>query len=393
MTNLRNLLKISCATITLGACWYIYNKVTGKKILKDVTDGISEKHLSRPDITNYEENIPDKGDNIRVGSFNIASSYIDDLWDKTPKQIHHWKNRTNVVKKFLLKINLDILCVQELSVTQAKELNDFLQQYNYQSAFLCQTPSEIPAGEIVFNNDINKWDGKNTGTFLNGIFIDTKKYHFSKVNRFWLNENPEQQPSKFDKGGTDKGFGNMKSYRAVIWTEITDNNDNSLFIFNSHYPVSGGSKARFHCAKIEKEQIKKIAGNKFWISVGDRNLITQNTDDETYNPETVYNELVKNSYDFRDSSKHYGSATTWIGFSNDPYKNMIESNDFTDGKVLDIGVSNKISLNSFHLIGAYNPKNMGLLENLAPCEAQNEDRYFVSDHTLIGADFALDSLC
>jgi hypothetical protein len=128
------------------------------------------------------------------------------------------------------------------------------------------------------------------------IFI-SKAWKFVEANRFWLNEEPETVPQNTDRGTTDKGFGNMNTYRARLWTKIEEFNESesqqNLFVFNSHYPLSGDNKTRFECANLEMKKIKEITKGGNWVSTGDRNIIPTKNDDEFNNPEIVYNELVK----------------------------------------------------------------------------------------------------
>lgn len=81
------------------------------------------------------------------------------------------------------------------------------------------------------------------GTPLVGIFF-SKIYKLIDKGRFWLNEEPDSIPQNIDRGETDKGFGNINTYKAVLWVKIQTDNSKELFIFNSHYPFSGNNKTR-----------------------------------------------------------------------------------------------------------------------------------------------------
>ena len=288
---------------------------------------------------------------------------------------------------FLSSEDPDIICLQELSPNQAMELNTYLSDEGYKSIFLSQTPSAVSTGAIVYGEQVSEWCGKFIGTPLVGTFI-SKLYKFIDVGRFWLNETPESIPQNTDRGETDKGFGNINTYRAVLWTKIQLENNDILFVFNSHYPLSSNNKTRLECAKLERSKIKEITQGNNWVSAGDRNIIPSEDDNGSYNPAVVYQELVKDCHDIRDATTHYGINTTLLGFSYDKHKNPIKSGKFKNNSILDIIVSNLVPNCSFYHPGAFNPitKELIALTNGLD-EQQNEERYFASDHALIGADF------
>ena len=97
-------------------------------------------------------------ESLRVVSYNIAGDYMDHR-DKTPDQHHTWPFRREYVNKALESYSPDIICLQELSPTQAKELAEHFKDYN--ARFLCQATSNIAIGESV-----GGLIGKITGTFV-----------------------------------------------------------------------------------------------------------------------------------------------------------------------------------------------------------------------------------
>ncbi len=369
-----------------------FKEVEGEVLAsKEVVKGEAISVLRKP-ITNLE-NIPGKDlGQVRLVSYNITVDFFDKK-DTTEDKHHHWKYREPFVKKLLADLYPDVMCLQEVSPDQAIELDAYFGNKGYKSAFLSQTPSELETGEIVYGSDVVNWNGKFVGTFPLGILV-SEDWKFTETGRFWLNEDPDSIPQNTDRGTTDKGFGNANTYRAVLWTQIEkeDEYQNSLFVFNSHYPLSGGNKARWGCANIEMKKIKEIVKDVNWVSTGDRNIVITNDDDELYNPETVYKEFVKDSKDVRDSKKHYGVSTTWLGFSYDEYINKInaKTGDFEEDSVLDLMFSNLSSERSFAHHGAIDPELHELSDLSEPLtEQQIEGRYFSSDHVLIGGDFAL----
>lgn len=357
---------------------------------KSSSDCIQHIDLAR-NITNFSE-LPDKTDgSLRVISYNITADFFDSK-DSTEEKIHSWSVRSFFCKELILKVNPDIMCLQELSPDQAYELGEYFNQYGYQSRFLSQTPSDIKAGDIVDSSGVKDWIGKFVGTPLVGVFF-SDKWILSATNCFWLNENPDEIPTIQDRGETDKGFGNMNTYRAVFYTKLEmKNQDKSLYIFNSHYPLSGNNETRLKCAELEMQKIQDITNGANWISTGDRNLIPDGIEGSQ---NQAYQALRQGAYDIRDCNNHFGISTTWLGFIYDKFRNILktenDSTDFKDKSVLDIMVSNIKPEISFHLHGAF------VEDALLPLTGQmslehNDNPAYTSDHALIGADFEMNLL-
>jgi hypothetical protein len=208
-----------------------------------------------------------------------------------------------------------------------------------------------------------------------------------ECGRFWLNEEPDVVPTNTDRGEIDKGFGNMNTYRAVLWTKVQVLDEKTLFVFNSHYPLSGGNKTRLECTKLEMAKIKEITQGANWISAGDRNIMTTKEDTEAYNPATLHQEFAKHGAVKGEGINHYGVNTTWIGFSYDHCQNQVKEGKFQGDMVLDVIVSSLKPVCSFFLHGALDPENQELLPLLGALGSeQNEGRYFASDHALAGVD-------
>ena len=51
---------------------------------------------------------------------------------------------------------------------------------------------------------------------------------------------------------TDKRFGNMNTYRGVMWLKLINKDNRPVFVFNSHYPLSGTRETRIGCSKTER---------------------------------------------------------------------------------------------------------------------------------------------
>jgi tetratricopeptide (TPR) repeat protein/endonuclease/exonuclease/phosphatase family metal-dependent hydrolase len=374
----------------------IENKKTKIKEIEEylVSKGLLDDYLDQELFTQTEESVSKSenllekaSDTIGLVSYNITADYFDEK-DKTADGHHHWKFRSPFVIKLLESVYPDIICLQELSPNQALELHQYFGgKLGYSSVFLSQTPSDIPAGEIAYNEAVGKWCEKNIGTPLIATFISSS-YKFLEVNRFWLNESPDEVPGNIDRGKTDKGFGNMNSYRAVLWAKVQVLDEKAFFVFNSHYPLSGGNKARIECARLEMQKIKEITQGAHWASAGDRNVIPSKDDTELCNPATVHNELSKHGQSKESSSKHDGINTTWLGFSYDEHQNQIKGGKFQDDTVLDVIISSLNPVCSFFLHGAFDPAKQELLPLLGTLgDEQNDGRYFASDHALVGVDF------
>lgn len=355
---------------------------------------LADKTLSILETNSSFEDMPEKANGaVRVISYNITADFFDNK-DATIDQRHHWKYRAPFVKVLLKTLYPDIICLQELSAEQAFVLHQYLnREGGYQSIFLSQTPSEVETGAIVRGEEVNGWGNKFLGASLIGTFIN-KSFAFVKTGRFWLNEEPDLVPAVQDRGKTDKGFGNMNTYRAVLWAKVQLDNSKSLYIFNSHYPLSGDNKARFKCAELEMNKIQEISQGNAWVWVGDKNIIPTKDDNEQYNPQAIYDELTRHGKSIiQDGDNHHGPSTTWIGFTYDPYKNQVtEEGKFAESSKLDVIVSNLNHACSFHHPGAFDPVEFKLLPLTDPLtEEHNGQRYFASDHAVIGADFIIDN--
>jgi len=285
---------------------------------------------------------------IRFASFNITC----DFFDKTdPKfQNHNWAQRRKSVLETIKQKNADIMGIQELSPTQALELSELP---GYKSFFLCQTPSEVESGLFVEGKNVKAWIGKNVGTALVGIFYKDKDFAFLDKGRFWLKEDPDSLPVYTDRALTNKGFGNMNTYRATMWTQLKHLELNKqIFVFNSHYPLSGNQDTRFNCAKVERKKIDELAKGEFWISMGDRNIIPDTTSKiigkEALEP------LLQNAYDALIVKNHSGPLGTWAGFTYDQYPSPIIEGKFVIPEVLDVIASNYPSLCSEHVVTQFN---------------------------------------
>lgn len=354
--------------------------------------------LKRP-LTNFVE-VPEHDStdrSMRIVSYNIGVDFFDDK-DVTTDGRHHWSFRAPFVKQLLGTISADIMCLQELSPAQALELAAIFAG-RFESIFLSQTPSEVePAGSIIYGEEVSGWAGKRLGTPLIGIFVNKSTNYViarEETGRFWLNETPDEVPTAYDRDETDKGFGNMNTYRAVLWCKVINlTNGDPIYIFNSHYPLSGNSETRFKCAELERAKIEEITARAKWVSASDRNLIKCDDDNPYFNPQTIYKKLTQNAHDIRDHrpDKHYGISSTWLGFHYDEHRGQISKEPMD---VLDVMVSSMNPICSFFHPGVFNPADGSIIplasyNDSALLASYNESRYFASDHALIGADLSFE---
>lgn len=326
---------------------------------------------------------------LSIISYNITASFFDRN-DKTDDQRHCWVNRVSYVIRVLEKYEARVWCLQELSVRQAIELYNYFKE-NYDCFFLNQTPSDIETtGEIVRNGQIVNWENvANIGTPLIGIFVKkTSGLRIEETGRFWLNENPDAIPTNRDRAETDKGFGNRNTYRAVLWAKIFDEiTNNYVYVFNSHYPLSGDNGARYLCAQLEMEKIRKITDGARWVSCGDRNIIPIDSNNLTKND--VYQMLTSFGNDVVNPENHHGTSNTWMGFTYDPQTRPINA----DEEVLDVVVSNMRSNLSIHDPVAFKDGELIDIECLNDPEIVNyinESRYLASDHCLVYAVLSME---
>lgn len=328
---------------------------------------------------------------IRVISYNITANFFDRN-DTTPDKRHVWASRAQYVKKALKNYGAHIMCLQELSVLQAIELYEYFSN-EYDCIFLNQTPSDIETtGEIVGNDDLHKWENAaNIGTPLIGIFVKKSAgFTVQESGRFWLNEQPDEIPTARDRAQTDKGFGNMNTYRAVLWGKIYNEIlGKHFYVFNSHYPLSGNSYARLKCAETEMNKIRLIADNFPWVSCGDRNIIPLN-DTEECNKNHVYSMLTSYGRDAINPNVHRGISNTWMGFTYD--RETRELN--TENEVLDVTVTNMETLLSVHDPVAFKEGEIipiELLNDETVVSYINNERYLASDHCLVLVDLKIDN--
>lgn len=259
-----------------------------------------------------------------VLSYNITADFFSD------KSVNHnWqKERKQAVFQLLENYSPNVMCIQELSTQQCCDFVEKFEQ-KYDCFFLAQTPSELPLGMIAKNEQVFDWKGKNSGTAIIAILVKKATMSIISMNRFWLNPTLDittlQSDQIYkDRAQTDKGFGNMNTYRAVLYGEFKhEKSGQQVFVFNSHYPLSGENETRLKCAQHEREQIDKLTenGKHLWVACGDRNfIIGQDVQGDEENCLKAQMALKKDAFVFHEADLFYGMKNnTWIGFDYDDF--------------------------------------------------------------------------
>lgn len=162
-----------------------------------------------------------------------------------------------------------------------------------------------------------------------------------------------------------------------------------FYFFTSHAPISGGSKTKTECFKLENQIIRELTGETPFFSIGDRNIFPDDNFDESYSalvPQGVYDWVD----DLSNPDNHIGFPTTWLGYLYEPaqYQNKVLSNNTLEKKYrLDIGISSMKSISSAHYHCVIRDGDVQLLGRLV--EGDNETRNFLSDHSLVVATYNL----
>lgn len=336
--------------------------------------------------------VDDKSNVLTLGNYNITATWFSDPKDEKDSKSnmpHSWNNRKKYFSEALRLANCDVMGLQELSPEQALDLLEMFPDHKFYFFALAQT-KDIEAGTIcsTIEEVKEKFLGKNIGTALIGIMYNNSVTP-KDTGMFWYNPEPFKKPTAIDRAETDKGFGNMNTPRGPGHIKFTHNSSGKdFYFFTSHAPISGESKARIECFKLENKIIKEMTNNYNcpFFSIGDRNIFP----DDNY--EESYKALVDNDgvYDWINKDNHSGFKTTWLGYLYEPekYQNKILSDgSFEDERRLDIGISSLKSISSAHYHIIIRNGKVELLGKLE--ESDNKTRNFLSDHSLVVAEFYL----
>jgi len=169
---------------------------------------------------------------IRIMSYNI--------WFDNPENSQNpWAERKFGIKETIENLKPDIFCLQEALDHQVR----FLEFGKFKSF------------------GVGRDDGKKAGEY-SAIFYDTVRFSMLEGGNFWLSETPDQPGSK----GWD-----AVCVRIATWIQLKDLiNGKSFFVFNTHFDHVGDT-ARLESAKLIKQKVKEIAGDRPVILTGDFN--------------------------------------------------------------------------------------------------------------------------
>lgn len=140
---------------------------------------------------------------IKVITFNIR-------YDSGRDGVNSWQNRKELLQRFLLEKNADIVCLQEVLHHQYTYLIDQMESYG------------------AVGNGRN--DGKTKGEYA-PIFYKISKYDLVDNGMFWLSEDP----TKVGSIGWD-----AKQPRIATWAKLIEKEGGKSFIvINTHFDDIG----------------------------------------------------------------------------------------------------------------------------------------------------------
>lgn len=210
--------------------------------------------------------IPAKKDCIRVASYNIQHSSI------SCREYLKWSHRRERVYRVIRECNPDIICLQEVSLSQQADLRSQLPEYAF------------------FFTDRMRLAEKQGTVFLG---IGAKRSFGLSVGKFRV--------------------GPMYAQYAFVSRKGKD----LMMVVNSHYLASSNNYDKYNFATYERYNIDWILkhhkrGIYHWVSAGDRNtdnlrvlapLVGRDWD----TPKTELSDL------FEDCAEHHGDRCTWNG--------------------------------------------------------------------------------
>jgi endonuclease/exonuclease/phosphatase family metal-dependent hydrolase len=175
---------------------------------------------------------------MTVTSYNIKANN-DEL-------VSEWQMRKKILEKIFSKLNSDIYCLQELSVIQVREMENFFQKNRrrYEGIF---------RGRDIFNQDEAL-----------AIFWKKEKYALLTKGHFWLSNFPSLPGSKYV---------DMEFSRIVLWALLKNTKGLKYLIINVHLD-SKGKHSRYESADLIMKMIDTYSNEfkfDFLILCGDFN--------------------------------------------------------------------------------------------------------------------------
>ena len=157
-----------------------------------------------------------------------------------------WTQRRQAVKKFVDTVKPDLIALQEVNPSQAK---DFASWFSADYVYYDVGRDSRTGASVVSAN-------------CEGVAILFLKSRFSEVARgfFWLDENPNTRP---EANATDGGFGAWASNcrRICVWFHLKDkdHNNSDVWLFGAHYDHKSAA-AREGSANLMVSQMKSMCG-------------------------------------------------------------------------------------------------------------------------------------
>ncbi len=156
--------------------------------------------------------------NIKVVTFNIR-------YDSGRDGVNSWQNRKEHMRKFLLKQDADIICLQEVLHHQYIYLAEYMESYD------------------VIGNGRN--DGKEKGEYAPILYLRAK-YELIEKGQFWLSEHP----SVIGSIGWD-----AKQPRIVTWVKLRNKKTGKPFMVMNDI----GKEARRKSVDLIFERISSLS--------------------------------------------------------------------------------------------------------------------------------------
>lgn len=138
---------------------------------------------------------------IKIMTYNIRRLGDEEI------SINQWKFRSKYLIDVIKKNGPDILCVQEDSLPQIKEIKNNL----------------INSDSFGFYNEE---ENSNVSGEANTIFFNIEKLKLLEKRFFWLTDTPNEK-SKLEKQSLH--------HRTVTYVLLKDSNDKEVSIFNTHF--------------------------------------------------------------------------------------------------------------------------------------------------------------
>jgi hypothetical protein len=312
----------------------------------------------------------DNAQTFTVASWNIQATYFD-LLDKTSNKLHSWERRKGPVLEAIQRVDADFWGLQELCPQQALDLQ-VLDQYG---SFFLPLQADLLEDPVVLNRDNLQELTQRDDLLLNGILYKKSTWKLASSGGFLLLHDNREVQDIF--GESKNRLATMVEFRGVAYGGfIHTDTKRKVFIFSSHYPVGNSESLQIQCATTERENIDRLAGSEFWISMGDRNNF--GTQAATVNMNSLA-PLMKDAF----NAWSWGPLeTTYVGFGGTMWDNPLVNGYFQNKLVIDTIISNHPSVSAEHILPEFNWRSGKVTFNP---EQFGESRSFASDHALVKA--------